>query len=903
MLNQVSLLRGLPRIRRSARAFARAPGLTVALLLTIALGVGSNAAVYGFLQGLTRPASPLGATDRIVSIFGQDRSRDAGPLAPSDYRIVESSRGVFEWVGAARIEPHDTKIDGHSEIATVAGVTPELAGALAISPGRGVVISHHVWANEFGGRDAVGSQIRIGDEDFKITGVAPERLEGLYSDQSVDLWIAAMGEDLGGGGRERRDLWVVARLREGISVDEAQDILRKSSAGLIGVSVVPFTGIAPTMTRGLARVRLFLTFSAGAVFFIACINVASFLLGRAFRRTHETSLRIALGATRQELLWDLFADSAVVSVAGGAMGLLLGMLTAHALPAFLFEEDAARLSFAVNVLPIAAASVVCVVITTICGMLPVLGTVTDRPWMVLQREAGSPSKAMRRLRSSLVVGQIAACCMLVSCTALLVAGLHSALKTGAGHKLGDPILLTVQAEPLGGPEVDTQYFSDVEKKAKSVRDLFPMAWMARLPGNQPTWRTFRIEHPSREYREVAMDIEWLTRESIQSLDSQPVAGRMFGVNDQKFRVAVVNEEAAKELFGKQTVGMVIRDGADLPIEIIGVVKEAGTEGLREQGTSGDTTQGRRPTIYYGYLNQAEAPHTIKDARFRVPVEGPTAGVELNANVVSASYFIALDEPLVAGERFSDAGTAGQGRVAVINQEAAGVFFDGKPLGAGVIDESGRRTEIIGVVRSQVFGTFEQHAEPAIYFPMWQDCPARMTLMLRDAKWNSKIATDLLNKVEGVPGRAPGPIMINTLDQQLAQSGLAPLRIATLIGSVSAATGLLLSLLGLLSAQGDAERQRQRDRALRIALGSQRWRIVFIVMKNAGRLALVGTLTGTLLSFAFLRVMIAGISTVGAPPVQVWLIAPLLPIAAVLVASLVPARRAAVVSPMTVLRDS
>jgi ABC-type antimicrobial peptide transport system permease subunit len=178
----------------------------------------------------------------------------------------------------------------------------------------------------------------------------------------------------------------------------------------------------------------------------------------------------------------------------------------------------------------------------------------------------------------------------------------------------------------------------------------------------------------------------------------------------------------------------------------------------------------------------------------------------------------------------------------------------------------------------------------------------MTLMLRDAKWNSKIATDLLNKVEGVPGRAPGPIMINTLDQQLAQSGLAPLRIATLIGSVSAATGLLLSLLGLLSAQGDAERQRQRDRALRIALGSQRWRIVFIVMKNAGRLALVGTLTGTLLSFAFLRVMIAGISTVGAP-VQVWLIAPLLPIAAVLVASLVPARRAAVVSPMTVLRDS
>ena len=121
------------------------PGLTSALLLTVALGVGSNAAVYGFLQGLTHPASPLRGSERIVSIFRQDRSGEAGPLSPDDYRLLQNSRGVLEWMGAARIEPHDTVVDGQSEIATVAAVTPNLARALAIPVDKGVVISHRIW--------------------------------------------------------------------------------------------------------------------------------------------------------------------------------------------------------------------------------------------------------------------------------------------------------------------------------------------------------------------------------------------------------------------------------------------------------------------------------------------------------------------------------------------------------------------------------------------------------------------------------------------------------------------------------------------------------------------------------------------------------------------------------------
>lgn len=868
------------------------------LLLTIALGVGSNAAVYGFLQGLIDPAVPVRSGERLVSVFETDRLRNAGPLSPEEFEQIEKSHEVFAWVGAVRVKPRTAIVDGHAKILSVAAVTPKLGEALSLPLSKGAVISRNFWRSEFGASaNAIGSRLRVDGVDVEVGGVGPERLDGLYSDQGVDVWIAAKPEDVEGAGRARRDLWVVARLREGVSADQAEAEIRSGAAGLRDVSVVPFTGLAPSMARGLSQVGLFLTFSAAAVFLVACINVASFLLGRALRRSHETSLRVALGATRGELLRDLLADSVVIAVSGGALGLLVGVLTARALRALMFEGDAARLTFAPHLLPICAASLVCVVVTVICGMLPVVGTVTDRPWMVLQRETGSPSRGILRLRSSLVVGQIAVCCMLVVCTAVLLTGLHAALETGAGKRLGNPVLLTVQAQPIGGPEIDPGYFVSVEQKVSGIAGVRTLGWTERLPGNGPTWEGFRIQQESAKFREVAMDISWLTPERLQTLERLPLAGRMFGIGDRTGKVAVVNEAAAAELFGLKTAGMSIRDSGDHPMEIIGVMREAGDE-----GTSGQRDLGARPTIYYGYVNGAEVPETVRDAKFRVPVAEPAAGIELNANVVSANYFTAVNMPVVEGRKFGAERIPGEGRAAVINQEAADLYFNGKALGSAVIDESGVRTEIVGVVKSQAFGTFEQHAEPTIFFPIWQDAPARMTLMLKAAKWDKGAAAELRQRVAQVAGGSPAPNGVTTFDAQLARSGLAGLRIATLIGGASAAMALLLGLIGTLNVQSDAERQRQRDRALRIALGAQRWRIVVLVMKTAGGLALLGTAIGILLSVAVMRFVIAEAAMVAPPSMQVWLIAPLLPVVAVVMMSILPAGRASLIAPAVIMRE-
>jgi len=208
--------------------------------------------------------------DRLVSIFGRDRSRNAGPLSQVEYQRLKNNSRLFEWVGSARVGPGVVHSGEHTAIASVASVTPNLAAVLSLPSSNGAVINSHMWASESdGSTSALGSTIRIDGTDFIVKGIAPDRLEGLYSDQAVDLWTSAGGKPLAEDDAEKRDLWVVARLRGDVSIEAAEEA--------VGFSIIRFTGLAPNMARGLSRAGLFLSFSAAAVFLVACINVASFL--------------------------------------------------------------------------------------------------------------------------------------------------------------------------------------------------------------------------------------------------------------------------------------------------------------------------------------------------------------------------------------------------------------------------------------------------------------------------------------------------------------------------------------------------------------------------------------------------------------------------------------------------
>jgi hypothetical protein len=374
------LSRFLSDIRYSARSLLRTPGLALALLLTIAIGIGSNVAIRGFIGGLTERDTRGASVERVVSLFGRDSHREAGPLSYEDYVSLKGHANGFEWIGAARVSQATVMLAGQSSMFPVAVVTPDLAGLLKLSLDEGVVISHRMWQSEFRARaDVRGERIRIDGVDRVVSGVAPGGLEGVYRDRAVDLWMPLQEASLQGGDRGNRNFWLVGRLRRDVSISQAQAAIRASRGDGGEVRVVAYSDVTPELADILARIGAMLGLAAGAVMFIACANVASFLLGRASVRSHETSVRATLGASRGQLARGLLADSVVVSVTGGACSALLAIWTLRVVPAFLFEQDAERLVFATALPGILSASAACAGIMVVCGLLPVLVIPHDRP--------------------------------------------------------------------------------------------------------------------------------------------------------------------------------------------------------------------------------------------------------------------------------------------------------------------------------------------------------------------------------------------------------------------------------------------------------------------------------------------------------------------------------------------
>jgi len=232
---------------------------------------------------------------------------------------------------------------------------------------------------------------------------------------------------------------------------------------------------------------------------------------------------------------------------------------------------------------------------------------------------------------------------------------------------------------------------------------------------------------------------------------------------------------------------------------------------------------------------------------------------------------------------------------VWNQRKCGSSGSGGP-------RQGRRPGIVGVVHAQALGTFQRRAEPALYFPMSQDVLPRMSMIIHAAAVNGPLLSDLRRTLEAVPGRGPSPILVRSLETYLDQTSLAPLHIATVLLGVAAVMVLLLAVLGLFGVLSDVARQRRRELAVRVALGAQRWRVIGHVLGEGFRLAGAGTLAGMLASLA-LSPWMSGITRSGGSPAPwVWLAAPIALAGVVLLASILPARRALLMSPVTIMRE-
>lgn len=868
--------------------------MAFALLLTIALGVGANAAVYGFVRGLTTPDLPLPGIARLISLFTRQNDGALLPVSYADYLSTRAGVDTFQSLGAARESRALVAVGSRTSTLTTAAVTPALADLLKLSFAGGVVISEKIRRREFGDRlDVSGEVIRVDDTGTFVAGVAPGWLTGLYSGREVDVWLPLQESAVAEQDRRSLSFAVIGRLSEGVSLADAQNAVEADREGG-GLAVTPYTGLSPDATAGLARLSILLPPAAGIVFLIACANVAAFLLARASARAHETAVRVALGASRARLGRQFLADSLLVSLAGGILGLLLAYWTAHVVPALLYDVHAEHLQFSPDLASIVGTALVCGAVLVVCGLVPLLEARHDRPASVLQREAGGPSGPMLRLRSALVLVQMAGCCMLLISTGLLFEGFRTVLRTAAGARLGHPILASVETRHgIERPDLALDYFGRAEEAALALPGISETAWVDRPPGGASTWMSVEIEPPGLPLRDVEMDVVSFTPRSLETVVLPPVTGRMFGGADRPrgCKVAIVNETAARDVFNGHAVGRSILDPTGGRVEIIGVVRMRRAKGA---------TAPVRPAIFY-YANQAELPTLEGRGHFRVP-DRPAAlaaGV-LDTRSVSAGYFDAMGFGIAAGAAFD--GPAEACRTGVINEEAAQLYFGGRAVGGAIIDSRGRRTRITGVIRPALLRAAQRRAHPSIYFPMAQDVVPRMTLILGAREAGDDLLRSVRQRLETIQGGALVAGGVVTLDEHLARTALAPERIAALLVSAVAVTALALAALGIYGAMAELARQHRREFALRIALGAQRWRVAAQVLAAGVRLAAAGILVGVLGAVFVARWLAQLAPEVGVSLSWVWLTGPLVLLAAVALASVAPARRARMADPLSLMRE-
>jgi len=895
---------------RSLRRFLRAGRLALPLVLSVAAGIGAYTVLEGFVRGLTHPGPALFPKTRgLLSISPRPGPIVAteGLLTGLELREALQSAGDLKWKGVVRISRGlVTQRSGgpssgadSSSIVTIAEITPEIAAIFHLPELKTAIASDRLFHQEYGAKPPSDLQINWSGGDRHSLSVAhntaaPPNLEGIYSGFPVDIWAPLEFTD-NESGPERRQYWLFVE----------RPLVRALPTAL---QAMPYTGILPGAVPSLSRIEKVLRAASTALLLVACTNVALFLLTLSFTRSREYSLCIALGAGRWQMARDVIIDSINLSIMGAAAGSLLAFWLRKVLPAFLYEEDASRLSYSINLETIAWVAAGGAVVTLLCGLTPLLAIPHQRPAAILQREAAGPSAAMQKLQSTLLVVQMASCLVLAISTGFLWNNLTHALRTTAGHRLtGEPVFATMQTTASAGPEL----FRAAEHLAFSMPlpiggPATRVAWTNYLPGSRGEWETVHFEPRGLPLRDLNLMVTSFTADSLQDVAVPPKAGRLFSRSDENCPSVVVNQEAAELLFGDETAGRTLQSShTGILHTIIGVVRS------RRGGT-------RVPLVYHNGTGQtATKTATYSPAQFRaatreaVEQSSRSPRASLERFVVSNGYFEAMGFSLVAGRwpagvESSEAGTGC--RVAVINQQAANLYFPrNDAVGASMIDSAGRRTRIVGVVSAAAAGAFQRALEPAVYYPLAQDFSPRMSVHMitaippgRARGTSSRQWTDRLSgQLESLPGAAA--VSVKSLDQHLQQTALAPLRITLVLVGATALATFVLILLGLHGALEDMVRRRRREIAIRIALGARRRHVMQLILSAGFRLAAAGTVAGLAATIAVWYSALSGAHSEW-PPLWCWLAGPVILPAAVALSSMLPVRQASLTNPLRLMRE-
>ncbi|HEX6260982.1 MAG TPA: ABC transporter permease, partial [Woeseiaceae bacterium] len=605
--------------RHAARALLRSPGFTLVAVLTIAIGISANTAIFSVVNAVLLKPLPLPDPDRLVRVY-EENPGTRGTASPPNFVDWRRDNSVFEdmaayastqvaltGVGDAKRIPGAAVTEGFFP---VLGTTPMLGRP--ISPAdtvsgqeRVVVLSHRVWQRDFGGGPEIpGRTVKLEGRDYSVIGVMPP---GFEYPAGAELWVPlAFSEEELATQRGAHYLDVIARLVHGVTVDEASSQMAAmaqmlelrypetntgSSASAVGLREALVGDVRPAL--------LILLGAVGFVLLIACANVANLLLARTAGRKRELAVRSALGAGRGGLVRHVLSESVLLALLGGAAGLLLAVLGLQLLLTLPVDGVPRLANTRLDAHVFAFTAIVSLLTGLLFGVLPAIraGSNPDLAG-ALKSGAGAVTadRAGGRTRGMLVVAEMALAVLLLSGAGLLLKSFIELQRVDPGFNPSGVLTfdMPLPGARYGEPRQARAFFSELNERIDALPGVESVAGVFGLPLSGFSY-IISVEQldgrPAYDKPgdEQSTQVRVVTPDYFRVMQIPLRAGRTLSDSDRAETqpVVVVNESAAKLLWpGDDPLGHTFELGTTLGLggaraggTVVGVVADIKHNGL------------------------------------------------------------------------------------------------------------------------------------------------------------------------------------------------------------------------------------------------------------------------------------------------------------------------------------
>jgi predicted permease len=585
--------------RHALRALAAAPVFTVAAILSLAIGIGANTAIFSIVDGLLLRPLPYADAERLVILWNRSPGLNITEdwFSTAQYFDIKNGHHGFEQVGIAIGGNYNLTGSGEPERVGTIRVSSSLLSLLGQTaalgrlfvpdedlPGRTptAVLSYGTWARRFGSDPGIlGKKIILNGVTYDVVGVMPrsfslprEVMPTLDGAEQAEILLPLPLDANAAQNRDHEDYNIVGKLRPGVSVEQAQAEMDTITARLRQQfpEVYPPNGgltfgIVPLLEQVVGNVRRTLYLLLGAVGFvllIACVNLANLQLSRAMARQKEIAVRTALGATRARIVRQLLTESVLLAFTGGALGVALAFLALRCVRLVGPQSVPRMHDVGIGVAALAFTFMVCILSSVLFGLAPALRVSRVDVQTALQdtsRSASGVSAIWGRgnnFRRSLVIAEIALCAMMLIGAGLLIRSFVRVSQVDPGFNPRNVLTLelTMTGDRYKNKEAVLAAYHELWLRLEKLPGVTSAGAVTSLPLSQmfawgPITVEGRVPPPGEKF--INADVRMVSGHYFQAMEIPLREGRLFSDDDvaSKPRVALVDDYMAQQLWPKQ----------------------------------------------------------------------------------------------------------------------------------------------------------------------------------------------------------------------------------------------------------------------------------------------------------------------------------------------------------------